>query len=190
MSWLGSSLARKGALLLLLLLVSACASYPPNPPLVQVDPKQGYPLKGGLRRIVVLLVDARTRPSHHLDRKDRAPGLVSSLSASASIPLRNFSTESAELLRKSFAEAQRSQDKAIDLYFIHLRLEALPEGEEQDRLLAIPTTLQLSEEDADLLISAAPKLLAESAELRRLLDDLGAVWDRDVQSPGSKAGGT
>lgn len=61
------------------------------------------------------------------------------------------------------------------LYNVHMRFDAITNADEQLRLEAIPTRLQLPKEDVDLLITAASRLLTESDEYQRILDDLGAT---------------
>lgn len=64
---------------------------------------------GTIRRLVILIVDARAEVNLSRDRKARAPKLLSSVVQSASAPLSNYSTETIEVVRgilDDLAEAQ------------------------------------------------------------------------------------
>ncbi len=59
---------------------------------------------GEIKRVVVIVVDAKTRSRPALDRIANPPGLVSVLTAAATHPLANYSSDSVELLRSHFSE--------------------------------------------------------------------------------------
>jgi NTE family protein len=60
-----------------------------------------------------------------------------------------------------------------DLYRVHVQFAALKDETLRQRLEQIPTALQLSTEDVELLINAAGTLLEQSDDYRRLRYDLG-----------------
>ena len=66
---------------------------------------------GTIRRLVILIVDARATPNLSRDRKARAPGLTSSILTSASAPLSNYSTETIELVRDLVGDLSRESER-------------------------------------------------------------------------------
>ncbi len=70
-------------------------------------------------------------------------------------------------------EADRPPHPA--LYEIHVQLQAIKELSLRKRLGQIPTTLELSRDDVDVLIRSAAILLDQSDGYQRLLRDLGGV---------------
>jgi NTE family protein len=69
------------------------------------------------------------------------------------------------------------------LYRMHVRLDAESDSVKRKRLLAIPTALQLSKDDVDLLIQAGGALLAKSPAYSRLLADLRANSGANASHP-------
>jgi len=59
-----------------------------------------------------------------------------------------------------------------ELYLIHVRFDAIRDSRLRDRIETIPTDLQITEENAEVIIQAAHQLLENSREYQRLLKDL------------------
>lgn len=59
-----------------------------------------------------------------------------------------------------------------DVYFIDVSLGAVADAEEQQYLMKIPTTLYLTDEQIERLLSAATKLIYRDPEFQRLMRDL------------------
>jgi hypothetical protein len=57
---------------------------------------------------------------------------------------------------------------------IEVTFEALEDKDERDFFSQVPTTLSLPRETVDKLSEAGKTILYESADFKRLLDDLGA----------------
>lgn len=124
---------------------------------------------GAVKRLIVVLVDARASGEPKLDRSPKAPGLISVMSASAGSPMSNFSSDTIELVRRTVEEID-----GPERYFVYLRFDAVEDPELRRRLKSVPTSLSLPRETVDLLIDSAPVLLEASPDYRRLLSDLAA----------------
>lgn len=124
---------------------------------------------GAVKRLVVVLVDARATGEPRLDRSHKAPGIVSVMSASAGSPMSNFSSDTIELVRQR-VEALRVPER----YFVYLRFDGLEDEDLRRRLKSVPTSLSLPRETVDLLVDSAPLLLEASPDYRRLVSDLAA----------------
>jgi predicted acylesterase/phospholipase RssA len=168
-------------------------------------------------RLAVIVVDAKPRDRPQRDRKASPPNILSVLSAAASKPMANYSSDTVELLRNRFrewdnaaadydaqrplcgelarlacpgsadpdcgmsAEAQCHELFALtdedrpphpELYRVHVRFDAVGDPELRRELQQVPTSLQLSRELVDKVVSVAGPLLEESAEYQRLKRDL------------------
>lgn len=66
---------------------------------------------GTIRRLVIIIVDARAAVSTARDAKARTPKLTSSVLTSAGAPLANFSTETIELVRYSVEDLMESSER-------------------------------------------------------------------------------
>ncbi|MBB3176805.1 patatin-like phospholipase family protein [Variovorax sp. Sphag1AA] len=157
-----------------------------------------------LRRIVVVVVNSRSAPDTDWDRRSRAPGMVSQLFQSSSVPIDHFSSESVELLKdiaerwadkrrlevaerqlagmpKAQAEASvpRLRFDAIDVSF-----ESIPDPEERHYFMNLPTSFVLSDDAVDRLRELGGRLLREAPAFRALRQDmLEGVASRPKANP-------
>ncbi|MDM0017348.1 patatin-like phospholipase family protein [Variovorax saccharolyticus] len=148
-----------------------------------------------IQRIVVVVVNSRSAPATDWDRRARAPGILSQLLQSSSVPIDHFSYESVELLKdiaqrwadkrelevaelrlsgKSRAEAEASVPKlrfdAIDVSF-----DAIEDPKERRYFMDLPTSFVLSEDEVDRLRALGGRLLRESPAYRELLQRIGGA---------------
>ena len=72
----------------------------------------------------------------------------------------------------------------MEVYFILLDLQDVPELERRHFLNQIPTSFSLTDEQVDSLIAAGGDLLRSHPEFQRLMRDLAA----DSQAPEAKPG--
>ncbi|SEA68062.1 patatin-like phospholipase family protein [Variovorax sp. YR216] len=145
-----------------------------------------------LRRIVVVVVNSRSSPDTDWDRWPNAPGIVSQLFQSSSVPIDHFSSESVELLKDiaqrwadkrelevaerrlagmSKAQAEASVPKlrfdAIDVSF-----ESIADPEERRYFMNLPTSFVLPDEAVDRLRELGGRLLRESPAFKQLERDV------------------
>ena len=141
-----------------------------------------------LRRIVVVVVNSRSAPDTDWDRRPNAPGIVSQLFQSSSVPIDHFSSESVELLKDiaqrwadkreldiaerrlsgmSKAQAEAAVPKlrfdAIDVSF-----ESIADPEERRYFMNLPTSFVLTDEEVDRLRELGGRLLRETPAFREL----------------------
>jgi NTE family protein len=133
----------------------------------------------GVRRVVFVVVNAESKPDLTPDRSPDVPTLGQQLKAVSDIPLNRYSFETAELLRSTLEQwrAERARrglrpDTDIGFHLVEVDPQRLADPEERDYFLAIPTSLSLTEEQSLRLRAVAARLLSESPEYRRLLDEL------------------
>lgn len=148
-----------------------------------------------LRRLVVIVVNARSAPDTDWDRSASPPSSLFILLQSASVPIDRYSHESIETLKDIVARwnllrelatlrAQRSGDSAPDapppvtLYAIDVSFDGIEDPVERSYFMNLPTSFALAPEAVDRLRGTAGRLLRESREFEALVRELGATGTR------------
>ncbi len=130
-------------------------------------------------RIVFLVVDAKPRGEPSIDESSHPPGIFTVLNAAATTPMENYSTDTIELARSFAAQWAAGQAGAPGVgpqaafYSIHVRFELEPVQEVREELQAIPTQLQLPEDQVELLVEKGGELMRRSIHYRCLMRKIG-----------------
>ncbi len=147
-----------------------------------------------VRRLVILSAYAYSSPERDWDRRPHPPSSLAVGTAAASHTLDRFSFETLELIRDQFSQwkSRRGDLGEIELYPIFINFTNFRNPEERRFFLNLPTSFFLPNQQVDLLKEAGHRLLRQSPEYRRLLQDLGAPLPRlpggsDADLPGSTA---
>lgn len=148
-----------------------------------------------LRRIAIVVVNARSADSFDYDRHERAPGSFELLMQSISVPIDRFSNEAVLALQDIIhrwrlewqldVQTRRADGKPAaaddvpDIAFttINVSFDALADPAERAYLLALPTSFVLPAEAVDRLRAAAGQLLRDSPQYRALVRALSAPHD-------------
>lgn len=126
-----------------------------------------------LRKVVLIMVSAETRPGRLLDRSEAVPGVFQVIRHVKDIPIGRYSFETTELFKAHFEALARANGEAdTSFYLAEVTFEALADPVERKRYTDIPTSFALPAQDVDALRQLAGRLLRESPGYRRLLDDL------------------
>jgi NTE family protein len=150
---------------------------------------------GAIRRIVLIVVNARSGPKLDWDRSERPPGMVGQLLQSASVPIDRYSFETIETMKdrqeiygwrreilvlrarlagKTEAEAEASATlPRLSLHALDVSLEDIEDPAERQQFMNLPTSFVLPPEHVDKLREAAGRLLRQSADFQALLRALG-----------------
>jgi NTE family protein len=134
--------------------------------------------EAGKRRLthaVLVSVDAEPGPHYELNRSADVPGLAASMDAfRAAVGMNSFETR--ELLRQSveewLASVAHTGDPTPRFYFVEVSLRAIKDTEQRNRALAIPTAFSLEGATIDELRVVEGQLMRQSADLKRLQQDL------------------
>ena len=175
---------------------------------------------GTIKKLVVILVDAKPKTHFKGDLKPKPPSAITSVRAAASRPLANYSYETVNLLKRDIGDARReavryqrtrkacdvhakalcsdtklddncqarvvsscferfgvsdqNRPVELDIYLMHISFELIDDAAKRTQFQSIPTTLQLPQEDVNMLIDIAPELMNEAPEFHHLLQDLDA----------------
>jgi len=147
-------------------------------------------------KLVVIVVNAATRPVNERDSSPDVPGLIDTLTTAATVPLDNYSFDTVELLNK-IAREYRSDagtvascnrlsaakgeqcalrlpaPHAVELYPVQVAFEFIAGREERDGFLNLPTNFALPRATIDRLRAVSRRLLGEDPQFRNLLEALG-----------------
>lgn len=152
---------------------------------------------GGIRRVVLIVVNARSAPKTEWDRSETPPGFLLQLLQASSVPIDRYSFETIETMkdrqeiyswrrelliaRARLAGATEAQAEAglplpkLSLHTLDVSFDNLADPKERAYLMNLPTSFVLPPEDVDRLREAAGRLLRESKDFQAVLRDLGGT---------------
>ena len=136
-----------------------------------------------VKKLVILSVNAETSPDVKEYRSDEVPVFSRAFSSMVDIPINRYSADSLLLMRfavEKWRQEIRSRPPGMkgalapdaEIYFIDASLGAVDDPVEQEYLMKIPTTLYLTDEQIDRLLTAASRLIYKDPEFQRLMTDL------------------
>jgi NTE family protein len=150
---------------------------------------------GIIRRVVAIVANARSAPRTEWDRNEAPPGAVAQLLQAAGVPIDRYSFETVEmmkdrqeifgwrreiqLLRARVAGATEAQAEAnaalpkLSLHTIDVTFEDVPDPDERDYFMNLPTTFVLPPEAIDRLREIAGRLLRQSPEYQAMVKEFG-----------------
>jgi NTE family protein len=150
---------------------------------------------GGIHRIVLVVVNARSSPPTDWDLAESPPGMVAQLLQSTSVPIDRYSFETVELMkdraeitkwrrelliaRARLAGATEAQAEArvpkVSLEVLDVSFDALHDPKERAYFMDLPTSFVLPAEDIDRLREVAGKLLRQSEEYQSIVREMGGT---------------
>jgi len=131
-----------------------------------------------IKKLLIIVVDAKPGEDVHLDKSRTTPGLVPVINAVASAPMANYSFETVQLLREYLKQRRNELRKAPDpfelrTYVMHLRFDLIADPVVRKKVKELGTNFHLPDEAVDLLIDQGAKLLQDSNIFQnRFLKDL------------------
>jgi NTE family protein len=120
-----------------------------------------------IKKLLIIVVDAKPGEDVHLDQSQTTPGLVPVINAVASAPMANYSFETVQLLREYLKQRRNELRKAPDpfelkTYVLHLRFDLITDPVVRKEIKELGTNFHLPDEAVDLLIDQGAKLLQDS----------------------------
>ena len=121
-----------------------------------------------IKKLLIIVVDAKPGEDVHLDKSRTTPGLVPVINAVASAPMANYSFETVQLLREYLKQRRSELRKAPDpfelkTYVMHLRFDLIDDPVIRNEIKELGTNFHLPDEAVDLLIDQGAKLLQDSS---------------------------
>ncbi len=127
------------------------------------------------RHLVFLSVNASTKSVSTMDESTRQPSILTAMNAAAAVQLHRYNMATLELARsevRAGAKALSRSGQTVTPHFIELEFEDVPKPEIKLLLNKIPTSLNLTDQQVDTLISSARTLLKKNPEYRNLLKQI------------------
>lgn len=142
-----------------------------------------------VKNVVVISVDAKTEPADAMDQRARPPGLLPVLLTAATMPMANYSGETAERLVEEFTGWQQqgrlyralrahepdqyapSPFHDVKFYPVYLGFDLIPDAARRRLFNDIGTSFNLSTNEVAQLRALGGELLRGSSEYQRLLKD-------------------
>jgi predicted acylesterase/phospholipase RssA len=147
-----------------------------------------------IEKLIIIVVNAKTEDQDALSLDPVPPGLPEVAYKTTTIALDNYSFESIVTMRE-MAEQRKKDQKTlaicnsrlkdcqskqlfhelsgnIEPVFIELNFELIPDCQQAEYLLNLPTSFSLPKEDVDQLIDTGRQLLGQSLEFQSLIKEL------------------
>ncbi|UCD81018.1 MAG: patatin-like phospholipase family protein [Desulfobacterales bacterium] len=148
---------------------------------------------GVIRRIVLLVVNARSSPRTDWDRRESPPGTISQLLQASGVPIDRYSFETVETMKDraeiwkwrrdllvaqarlagATEEAAEGSVPSVTLHVLDVSFDAISDPKERAYFMNLPTSFVLPAEDIDRLREVAGALLRQSAEYETIVHELG-----------------
>lgn len=127
------------------------------------------------KRLIVISVDASTKPDYGIANSPNPPGLIKTINAMTDIQVHRYNTETLSDLQyatKAWAKELSDQNHRVESHFVTLGFDDINDDTLKPYLNQIPTTLSLSSEQVDLLIETGKKLLRNNPVFIQALDSI------------------
>ena len=141
-----------------------------------------------VRKVVFIVVNAETHPDSSWDRSEAPPSFLAMLESYSSTAIERYNVETVALLKDNLqtwtgqvrdhrcsgkeASAEPGACGDIRFYVIEVEFDATKDEHERWFFKTLPTSFKLQPGEVDKLRAAARRILAESGEFQRLLNDL------------------
>jgi NTE family protein len=150
---------------------------------------------GVIRRVVLVVVNARSAPRTDWDKQESPPGVVAQLLQASGVPIDRYSFETVELMKDraeitkwrrdlrvaqarlagmSEAQAEASVPK-ISLEVLDVSFDAIRDPKERDYFLNLPTSFVLKPDEVDRLREVAGRLLRQTPEYQQIVREMGGT---------------
>ncbi|MCB1716756.1 MAG: patatin-like phospholipase family protein [Candidatus Competibacteraceae bacterium] len=148
---------------------------------------------GGIRKIVLMVVNAHSSPSTEWDRHQSPPGFTVQLLQSTGVPIDRYSFETVETMKDraeimkwrrellvararlgGMTEAQAEASVPnITLQVLDISFDAIADPEERSYFMNLPTSFVLPPEEVDRLRDVAGQLMQQSVEYNAIVNGFG-----------------
>ncbi|MGV8057037.1 MAG: patatin-like phospholipase family protein [Smithellaceae bacterium] len=150
---------------------------------------------GKIKRLLVIVVNAKTKGRETFDKNEAPPGLKTTAYKTATISMDNYTFESVEAFAGLLNERNKAQQNIADcqqllnrhakdgykipplaggnlkLYVVDLAFDNLADSKLRDYFNDLPTSLKLSKEQVNNLIDVGGKLLIEHPEFQKFISE-------------------
>ena len=152
---------------------------------------QGF---GGIKRIILIIVNARSAHDRDWQQKESPPGSFKQLAQSTGVPIERYSFESIELMKDqveaaglhrklrvaeainagaSREEAEARFPKTV-FHVMDVSFDDIRDSKERDYFMDLPTSFVLEDEEVDRLRGVAGDLMRQTRAYQEFLQSIGA----------------
>ena len=124
------------------------------------------------KNIIMIMVDAEVEPVHSVDESPDKPSLGDTLQAFSNIQFQLFNNETKILLDRKLDELKKhleSEGHPVTLYKIPVEFSSVHGKSLKEHLNSLPTSLELSSTDVDLLERTGAELVRNNKEFKAFL---------------------
>ena len=138
-----------------------------------------------IKKFVILSVNAETSPDVLEFRSDHVPVMSKAMSSLIDIPINRYSFDTTTLIKMGVEKWQQDLQmkprpagspfaEEADIYFIDASLYEIEDPAERLSIMKIPTTMYLTDNEIDRLVTTAAKLIRSNKDFQRLMKDIAA----------------
>jgi hypothetical protein len=130
---------------------------------------------GGLKHLVLIVVNSATAPETVWEEIDTAPALFHIIDQTATVQINRYTIETIELLRatfKSWRRATAAWEEPVGFHLVELDFTRPSDPAERKYLNALPTSFRLSDGQIDRLRSAAREILRTDPAFLEFVESL------------------
>ena len=127
------------------------------------------------KRVIVISVDASTKPDYGIADSANPPGLLKTVNAMTDIQVHRYNTETLSDLQhatKRWARELSSKDNKVNSHFVTLGFNDIDDVDLKQGLNEVPTSLSLKPESVDLLIETGRNLLRNNPMFLQAVQDI------------------
>lgn len=124
------------------------------------------------KNILMITVDAEVEPVHSVDESAEKPSLGDTLEAFSNIQFQLFNNETRILLDRKLNELKQQLEKSghtVNLYKVPVEFASVHGKSLKEHLNSLPTSLELSATDVDLLEKTGAELVRHNKEFKAFL---------------------
>ncbi len=126
-----------------------------------------------VRQILIISVNSRAKPKPDWALERAAPSLAQVIGSISWDQINRYSIDTLDIVRfayKKWTEQVSTPENPVNFNFVEVSFESVRDDAERQSLNHIGTNFHLKDEQVDLLISAARKVLLESPEFQAFLE--------------------
>jgi NTE family protein len=127
------------------------------------------------KSIVMIIINAETRPKNPMDSSSDTPSSVQVVGAVSNTQIERYTIESLSLLEEAFYEwatELSTPTQPVIPYFIKLDFKSIGNKKQRNFLNNMATSFSLPDNEVDKLIEAGHRLLRQSPEFQQLLETI------------------
>ena len=150
---------------------------------------------GTIKRLLVVVVNAKTEAQQTFDQNESPPGLATVALKTCTVSMDNYSFETVESIKQLFADRIQAQNNVeacqqkldehcrdgfkipelaggrMKLYVADISFDNLADNDEKTFLKHLPTSFHLEKDQVERLIKAGGRLLMEDPELKVFIEE-------------------